>query len=109
MAPTPPSQSAGQSQAQPPTQDERLTNFLRWTAAVSGTLCVAILGSLYTDFMETRDNQLKLGIIVDNLSREVSKIQNDAEKRDSNYQKLLERQQMHQLAIQELQRRNGLR
>jgi len=109
MAPTPPNQSAGQSQAQPPIQDDRLTNGLRWTAAISGTLCVMILGGLYTDFKETRDNQLKLGIIVDNLSQVVSKIQNDEDKRDSNYQKLLERQQMHQLAIQELQRRNGLR
>ena len=68
-----------------------------------------ILTGLYGDFKETRDNQLKLGIIVDNLSQEVSKIQDDEDKRDSNYQRLFERQQMHHLAIQELQRRNGLR
>jgi hypothetical protein len=109
MTPTPPNQPAGQSQAQPPTQDGRLTNGLRWTAAVSGTLCVMILAGLYGDFKETRDNQLRLGIIVDNLSQVVSKIQNDEDKRDSNYQRVLERQQMHHLAIQELQRRSGLR
>jgi hypothetical protein len=68
-----------------------------------------ILAGLYGDFKETRDNQLRLGIIVDNLSQVVSKIQNDEDKRDSNYQRVLERQQMHHLAIQELQRRSGLR
>jgi hypothetical protein len=109
MAPTPPNQPAGQSQAQPQPQDLRLTNALRWIAAVSGTLCVMILGGLWNDFKETRDNQLKIGIIVDNLSNAVSKIESDNDKQDANYQRLLERTQLHHLAIQELQRRNGLR
>ncbi len=109
MAPMAPNQPAGQSQAQPPTQDPWLTNALRWIAAVSGSLCVMILAGLWNEFKETRDNQLKIGIIVDNLSNAVSKIENDNDKQDANYQRLLERQQMHQLAIQELQRRNGLR
>jgi hypothetical protein len=68
-----------------------------------------ILAGLYGDFKETRDNQLRLGIIVDNLSQVVSKIQSDEDKRDVNYQRVLEKQQMHHLAIQELQRRSGLR
>jgi hypothetical protein len=107
MAPTPPNQPAGQSQAQP--QDPWLTNALRWIAAVSGSLCVMILTGLWSEFKETRDNQLKIGIIVDNLSNVVSKIESDNDKQDASYQKLLERTQLHHLAIQELQRRNGLR
>jgi hypothetical protein len=109
MAPTPPNQSAGQSQAQPPPQDQLVTSGLRWIAAVSGSLCVVILSTLASDFKQTRDNQLKLGIIVDNLSNAVSKIENDNDKQDASYQRLLERQQMHNLAIQQIQGQLRLR
>jgi hypothetical protein len=109
MAPTPPNQSAGQSQAQPFAQDQRVTNGLRWIAAVSGSLCVLILTTLASDFKQTRDNQLKLGIIVDNLSVRLARVENDKDKQDDSYRKVLERQQMQHLAIQQIQSHLRLR
>ena len=109
MAPTPPNQSAGQSQAQPFAQDQRVTNGLRWFTTACTAVGTATILWVAGQFMQTRDNQLRLGIIVENLSVRVSRVENDKDKQDVSNQKMLEKLQMHHLAIQQIQGRLGLR
>ena len=109
MAPTPPNQSAGQSQAQPFAQDQRVTNGLRWFTTACTTVGTATILWVAGQFMQTRDNQLRLGIIVENLSIRLAKVEDDNDKERTDYQRILEKQQMHHLAIQHIQRELRLR
>jgi hypothetical protein len=109
MATTPPNQSAGQSQAQSFAQDQRVTNGLRWFNSVCAMISLAMISWVATQFMQTRDNQLRLGIIVENLSTRLAKVEDDNDKERTDYQRLLERQQMQHLAIQQIQSHLRLR
>jgi hypothetical protein len=109
MAPTPPNQSAGQSQAQPFAQDQRVTNGLRWFNSVCAMISLAMISWVATQFMQTRDNQLRLGIIVENVSARLAKVEDDNDKERADYQKLLETQQMHHLTLRQIQKELGLR
>jgi hypothetical protein len=109
MDPTPPTESAGASRAQPLTHDQRVTNFLRWFTTACTAVGTATVLWIAAQFMQTRDNQFRLGIIVDNLSARVARVEDDNDKDRVDYQKLLERQQMHHLAIQQIQSHLKLR
>jgi len=109
MAPTPPNQSAGQSQAQPLTQDQRVTNGLRWFNTVCAAISLAMITWVAQQFMQTRDNQLRLGIIVSGLEQKVTELGRDNDQQDAKIERYFERTQMHGIAITEMQRRMGLR
>lgn len=95
--------------AQPFAQDQRLTSALRWITTACTAVGTATILWVAGQFMQTRDNQLRLGIIVDNLSVRVSDVEKDNDNQNVSYQKLLEKQQMHHLAIQQIQSYLNLR
>jgi hypothetical protein len=70
---------------------------------------LALLGWMATQFMQTRDNQVRLGIIVSSLEQKIADITKDNDQQDVKIERYFERTQMHGIAISEMQRRMGLR
>ena len=108
MAPTPPNQSAGQSQAQPFAQDQRVTNALIWIGTVSAALCAGMVATMLRDYKEMSDNNVRTAVLITEISAKVRQLSDDQRdlNKSQNDQHLMVRELFAR--VRSLERRAGL-